>query len=295
MAIDITSVLQEFQQRQQLPQPDIADLVVQPGATGPATVIQRAIDSKTLKLDFFPFDLPPHHFTIVQGVTANGVAGLSTGVTTTNFGGFDRAFKLPMPGNIQDTHSIKYDHTFNWLNLIASGTGLGSAGGLATKILSGLGFAVNTFKAVTLVGPEFRTFQLEWRLFPKTFDESKALQRMIIALQTGMAPPKNTTTGLVFNFPKIYVMWFTTGTSGQDGSRYLFKFKPCVLQGIQVNYQGGGPVPAFYKNEEDQAVPEGIILSTSWLELELWTRQNFENSIETDELYNSDPFSAFNR
>lgn len=294
MAIDITSVLQEFQQREQLVVPDIDWFQPNINSDGPAKKIAEAINAKALKLHYFPFDLPPHHFTIIEGTPSPG--GPPTGTGATGFAGFQKAYKLPMPTVIQDTHSIKYDHSFNWLGLIASGTGLGGAAGLATKALAGLGFAVNNFKAVTLSVPEFRTFQLEWRLFPKSITESQAIQKLIISMQTGATPPKGEVAGypLVLNFPNIFICYFTTGQSAEDGSRYLFKFKPAVLQGIQVNYQGDSPVPAFYKNEEDQAIPEGVSIRTSWLELELWTRQNFINSTAADDLYNNDPLSAFN-
>lgn len=295
MAIDITSVLQEFQQRNQTPIFDDGVFRTGGNLSDPAQAIGKAINDQTLKLYSFPADLPPHHFTLIQG-RASGLNTTGTGVGS--YGNFSAAYKLPMPQRIEDTHSVRYDHSFNWLSLIASGAGLGGVAGLASKAFAGLGFAVNNFKAVTLSVPEFRTFQLEWRLFPKTLAESQAIQSLIIHLQMGMMPSKTTFAGydLAFNFPDIFVLYFTTGPVAEDGAKYLFKFKPAVLQGIQVNYQGDNPVPAFYKNPEEDAIPEGVSIRTSWLELEFWTRENFVYAIDASGLYyNNDPFSAVNR
>lgn len=295
--INITDVLNEFNTRQQDPIYSANSLTFNTGqlTNTPAWQINQEINNKTLELNQFPADLPPHHFTILQGRPTSfaGAIGINGG-----YQGFRYAYKLPMPGTIQDYNSVQYDHNFNWLGIL--GSLFGGAGGPAStigRVAGGLGFAVNTFKSVTLSVPEFRTFQLEWKLYPKTYEESRRIQKLITSLKRGMTPPTSGDyisgqSSFVYLFPDIFLCYFTTGQNSAEGSKYLFKFKPAVLQTIIANYQGGGPVPAFYKNPENQAIPEGIVIQTNWLELELWRRQNYDNALSSDGTYNNDPFSA---
>lgn len=319
---DITETLLQFQ-RSQIPSLENPTDFTTGEMSNPASVIGQAINNKQLRLYQFPSDIAPHHFTIIEGEAGSRTlpGGPSTG-SVGNYNNFSKAYKLPIPTVIQDTHNVKYDHNFNWLRLIAgAGSGLArtfgatprlaglsaGVGQIGERFAQGLGYAVNNFKAVTLAHPEFRTFQLEWRLFPKTQQESDTIQKMVISIQTGMHPSRGITSlgGIgssipVFRFPNIFLMSFTTG-QGSDGSKYLFKFKPAVCNGIQINFQGDQPVPAFYKNPAGQAIPEGITVRSSWIELEVWTKENFIDSTNGDGftsgdgLYNNDPFSAVTR
>lgn len=293
--IDIVGTLQGLNTRSQVPFFE-SDIGFTPGdaLTNPDTVISKALRDKVLRLYQFPSDIPPHHFTILQGEAIGSTAPIGSNVT--QVGNFSAAYKLPMPTTIVNRHSVKYDHSFNWLGAASKLLGLAGTASTITSIAGGLGYSVNTFKAVTLAVPEFKMFQLEWRLFPKSHQESMQIQRLAIALQTGMTPSTTDVLGASFtyNFPSIFVPYFTTGIDSSEGSRYLFKFKPCVCSGCEINYQGDQPVPAFYKNSEDQAIPEGIVLRTNWIELEVWSKANFTNSMAADDLYNENPFSAVN-
>lgn len=295
MAVNISDVLQNLNTRSQNPSLS-SDLSINLGGitTNPASKIAQALRDKTLSLYQFPSDIPPHHFTIVQG-SATGITS-PIGTNASSIGNFTAAYKLPMPTVITNRHTVRYDHNFNWMAATAKLLGAGGILEAVNPLIRGLGYSLNTFKALTLSTPEFRSFTLEWRLFPKTLQESRNIQRLVVALQTGMTPATSGEgVNLVFQFPAVFLPFFTTGLSSNEGSRYLFKFKPCVLDKIEVNYQGDQPVPAFYKNADDQAIPEGIVLRTSWIELEVWSQQNFRNSTDSDGLYNNDPFSGFNR
>lgn len=307
--VDIVTTLQSLNTRSQDPTAVFSGTNI-----NPATAIGQALQDQQTKYLQFPSDLPPHRFVIMQGKvtgapTATGVFGGQY-----NYSG-GTVYALPLPTTIQDSKSVKYDHNFNWMSMIASaGSAAGKlfggkigqdivnniAGyaGKAAEVGRGLGYAVNNFKAVTIAVPEFRTFNLEFRLFPKSQAESVAIQQMIVSIQRGMHPPYSTVLAAVpvFVFPDIFMCMFQTGQSGEDGSAYLYKFKPAVINGIQVNYMGDAPVPAFYKNNDGQAIPEGIVVRMNFIELEVWTQQNFDNSIDQSTgLYNTDPFSAVHK
>lgn len=239
----------------------------------------------------FPTDASPHHFVIVEGEFV-GAGGNVFGT----IGNLDKVYKLPLPVNLTNEHQVMYDADFNWLSVFTTlgAAGLGAlvdtprggwlaalAGAAARVGTTGAqaagGFAVNTMKQVTLATPRFRRIPLEWRLYPKTAQESETITRIVHGLQTGMHPKRGITTipgtnvGLPthFSFPKIYLMYFASG------SQHLYKFKPAVLERISIDYAGGAGVPAFYKGA--RPAPQGLVIRTAWLELELWTRDNFEN------------------
>lgn len=291
---DITTAYQQLARRN-------TDLAIPPSVVQldlPDSVVGGAINNQQMQYHMFPFDQSQHSFAIIEGETPR----FGTGYTN-----FNKLYSLPLPSVIEDEHNLVYDHNFNFLSMIGQAAGLGATAaaarargvggavalqfwlgtlGAAGRVLGAAGgIALNTFKTVTLAVPQFRTFALEWRLHPKTPQESVAIQRMLYSLKEG-AHPALEIGGLLFTFPKIYLMYFT------NGSEYLYKFKPAVLQSININYAGGNPVPAFYKNN-DKTVPEGVLIRTSWIELELWTRENFTKSIDpATGIGNRDPFSA---
>lgn len=293
MAIDYTTALQNLNQNPQRP------LLNAPEGRISSESVASVID-QSMRLTFgplnsytFPFDYTDRFFCIMRG-ELTGVSPVA-GAPVTQVGNFNTLYRLPYPTLIQDTHDVKYDHNFNWLqnfgsviNRIPGGSVLTGAGQAVGQALAGVGYAVNNFKALTLSTPNFRTFSLEFRLFPKSREESDMLQRMIVNMKTYMHPPLVAASGigLLFQFPSIFQMWFNTG------NQYLFRFKPCVINAMQVNYQGDNPVPSFYRNPENHAIPEGIVIRLSCIELEVWTRENFINSTDGNGLLNNNPLSA---
>ncbi len=304
MAIDITSTLQALSRQGTFNTIDQLSQVVRP-----TDEISRVIDNKTLNFMQFPNDPPPHRFSILQGEIRPGVNVTTTG----NVGAgtkspyiFNKAYVLPLPTQIQDSKQVSYNKNFNWAKAlggaISSIVGAGNVqalGGILSSganLAEGAGYAVNNYKALTITQPDFRTFNLEFRLFPKTLEESRAIQKIITTLQTGMHPELvGNTIVQAFKFPDVFMCFFSTGQTGADGAAYLYKFKPAVIAGMTVNYQGDAPVPAFYRSPTGQAIPESVIIRIGFIELEVWTRQNYRNSVDQQTgLYNTNPLSALN-
>ena len=100
----------------------------------------------------------------------------------------------------------------------------------------------------------------------------------------------------------------------QPNVKFLYKFKPCVLTSISVDYKGGSGVPAFYKPQENTqsraapgsplaaqqeginlqfSPPESIILNTTWLELDYFVQQHYENDHnDTEDLPTNAPYGV---
>ncbi len=241
----------------------------------PSNAIERQLAAASLRYYQFPDDITRYNFTIIESTPQGAGLAAAAGTGVTYLGGAPVAmYVLPFPTVIQDTHDVKYDHNFDWLQMAMSAFGRagGAVGGVVDAAGRLLGFAPNNFRALTLTAPNFRTFSLEFRLFPKSIQESGMIQRMIVALKTGMHPPVGAavgTTNLIFSFPNVFYMYFN------PGGEFLYRFKPCVIDAMQVNYQGDAPSPAFYRNNLDTAIPEGVVIRMNCIELEVWTRDDF--------------------
>lgn len=259
------------------------------GGPNPDTIINYQIDGQTRTPNFtFPTDLPKYHFTIIQNDWGEVSRNLK----------FEAMYKLPLPMALNAEHEVNYETNFNYLSILASigqrlfGSPGAAAAGLAKGGAAALGLTLNTFKTVTMSVPDFRTFQLGWKFSPKNFPEAQTIQRIIFALKKAMHPKTATQFGvqadkLVLRFPKIFTMYFNPNI------RYLYKFKPAVLSSIKVDYNGGQPVPSFYKspNAPSESPPESISVIMNFLELEYWLDTDFKmlNGLPTN-----DPFDAFN-
>lgn len=252
----------------------------------PDFVIEKILNQNSLRVDAYPTDLPKYHFSIIQ----NEWKTLQGQLTA------ERMFRIPFPRELQDKNEVNYDTNFNYLSAVGAamsevfGTGATAAASAVGSVIGAVsGMTLNSFKSVTLQVPDFKTHQLSWQFAPKNFQESVIIQKILYALKTGMAPRVGGSTGyqgpgakLVLGFPKIYTMYFS------PNSHWLFKFKPCVLSTLVIDYAGGNPVPAFYKGTSvggldgatEQNPPESIIVSTNWIELEYWLNTDYEDDTQ---------------
>jgi hypothetical protein len=258
----------------------------------PARVIEERIGGQRRQADYrFPFDLPKYHFTLIENEWTIGRQIL-----------FQKMFKLPLPTGLTSEHEVNYNTGFNYLSVLSSAAaaftgGLSQLGQSAARAGgAALGLAVNNFKSVTLDVTDFRTFQLSWKLSPKNFDEAETIQKIIFSLKKAMHPrtfgdnfapgvAATVATGVLI-FPKIFTMYFVPNT------KFLYKFKPCVLSSIKVDYAGGQPVPSFYASSGNpsDSPPESVLVSMNFIELEYWLSRDY---ILQNDMPTNDPFDAF--
>lgn len=143
-----------------------------------------------------------------------------------------------------------------------------------------LGYSPNQFLTILLEGPRYKEYRFEWLLAPKNEQESASIKEIIRSFNNYMAPGL-AAGGAIFTFPKIFK------PAIMPNSRYMYKFKPSVLQGMEVNYTGGGQA-AFYRESpalgEGGRPPESVQLSMSFMELEFWLTGDFKD--------NNDPYDT---
>jgi hypothetical protein len=258
----------------------------------PSRVIEERIAGQIRQADYrFPFDVPKYHFTLIENEWTIGNRII-----------FQKMFKLPLPTGLTAEHEVNYNTGFNYLSVLSSAAsvlaGAASQVGQTAAQAGGaaFGLAVNNFKSVTLDVPDFRTFQLSWKLSPKSFDESETIQKIIFLLKKAMHPRSlgdNFAPGVVATvatgvliFPKIFTMYFV------PNAKFLYKFKPCVLSSIRVDYAGGQPVPSFYASpgNPSDSPPESVLVSMNFIELEYWLSRDF---ILQNDMPTNNPFDAF--
>ena len=200
---------------------------------------------------------------------------LSKGIKTKNI------IKIPLPiRGLQDQFDVMYDQNFNY------GTPIGT-GALGGRASAASGLSINTFKSVTLSAPQFRRHNLTFKMAPKDFNEAKAIQKIAYLLRRAMTP-KRALLGGLFEFPDIFLIAFS------PNSKFLYKFKPCVLERINVDYTGGNQAPGFYRQQGNpsNAPPESVVITLQFLELEYWLESDYKTDGEG--LPQSDPLDVFN-
>lgn len=141
----------------------------------------------------------------------------------------------------------------------------GSIGGGAYSAVQALtGLAPNPFQTILFKNPNFKKHQFSWTFIPKEEKESEVLRKIIDIFQYNMLPGISRTASILFTYPGL-VKIFLNPTS-----KYLYKFKPCVVESFNVNYAPNGPT--FYKKT---IAPGAINISISLQEIELWTKNDF--------------------
>lgn len=135
-----------------------------------------------------------------------------------------------------------------------------------------LGMAYNPNLTLVLGGPRLRTHQFTWTLAAKNFDESKAIKEIINELRKAMLP--SSADGFIYKYPNYALLRI------HPANDFLYKFKPCVITGLSVNYAGAG-YPSFLPGKETGKHPPTIVeLTIAFQEVETIIRENIESGDE---------------
>lgn len=135
-----------------------------------------------------------------------------------------------------------------------------------------LGLAYNPNLTLVLGGPRLRTHQFTWTLAAKNFDESKAIKNIIQELRKAMLP--SSADGFIYKYPNYALLRI------HPANDFLYKFKPCVISGLSVNYAGAG-YPSFMPGKEKGNHPPTIVtLTITFQEVETIIRENVESGDE---------------
>ena len=255
------------------------------GSSSPADVIKNAqtranVGGNTLS---FPGDAAPVHMNIIQAEFKSAL----TPYALTSLG----MYRLPVPLQMTDQNKTAYNDGFSYLGEALGavrtaaqgsssvGTGLSGAVSAGAQLIRTAGkaggFAVNTIRGVTLEQPQFKSHQLSWKLSPKSREETVTIQRIIHKLKEGAAVRYawGGANKFVFSFPNIFIPYFYPNTA------MMYKFKPCVISSLDIDFNGGNGGAAFYAGTN---APESVTIQMQLIELEFWTSEDYKKDTRAD-------------
>jgi hypothetical protein len=163
-------------------------------------------------------------------------------------------------------------------------TYLGGGTGQAVRAYAGI--TTNPFQTILFEKPNFKIHSFTWKLTPKDANESNTIRNIIRTFQYHMLPGVSEGPGLFFSFPSMVTI------SLFPSSEFLYRFKPCVIDNVTVNYSPGS-TPSFYRGT---GAPTAVTITISLKEIEYFTNKDFtaEQFSDTNALGNS-LLSAGNR
>ena len=207
---------------------------------------------------------------------------------------------LPVPGNVSDNNSVSWDQdTMDPVKLLASnaffdnvqkgdgaidgladtlgqigvsvGEGSGDvkqavAGALAKAATGGsiltraTGKIINPNMELLFKGPQMRTFQLAWKMSPRSYEESEMIKKIIRMFKQSMAV-KRSESQLFLKSPNTYKLRYMTARNKEHG--FLPKIKECALVGCGINYTPDGNYQTY---ENSSMVAYQMTLSFNELE-----------------------------
>ncbi len=253
----------------------------------PADVINNGGSStaaSTANWYTFPRDLPPIHLNLVEADIKISTSGNQMKAS--------KMYRLPIPLQLNDNQEVAYNDNLSYLHTALNAAFPGSIAAQSAVNAANLGgavggFSVNGLKGVALEQPNFKKHQLSWKLSPKDPEDSQRIQRIITGIKIAALPHQNETFGRgILHFPKVFIPFFYPNVS------YLYKFKPCVIANIEVDYVGGNQAPGFFGGTN---APESVILKITLLEIEYWMREDMrEEKLDENGLPSSDFQDPFN-
>jgi hypothetical protein len=140
---------------------------------------------------------------------------------------------------------------------------------LAQKVIKGAmvgaGSALNPHMAQVYNGPSgMRTHQFQYKLVPKTPEESEILREIIHVFKYYSAP--HLSGSHFFDYPQQWDIDFRF-------PKYLFKIGQSVLTSFGVEYHGEG-LPVYFERGDDQPAPVSVVINMTFAETSITTKQN---------------------
>lgn len=215
----------------------------------------------------------------------------------------ESGMRLPLPANLRESQSVSYDKenlgpmigaaadalagrfgeqnlgegSRSTLRALGENLGVGGAAELYTRanmlgfqdqargaISSLTGTAVNPFQTVLFKAPNFKSHTFSWKLIPRNAQESEDIRRIIELFKYHSSPGISQTGGVFFSYPEILEIQFF------PREEYLYRFKPCVVDSVTVNYAPNGP--SIYKGT---GAPTVVEITISVQEIEYWTKNDY--------------------
>lgn len=167
-------------------------------------------------------------------------------------------------------------------NFAPQGSIASAAGGIAQSAINLAGIAAQTlfgittnpFQVTLFKSPEFRSHSFSWQFIPTSISESETLRNLVETLKYHSLPGISTAGAVFFSYPEILKINF------RPSDTYLYKFKPCVVKNVTVNYAPNSP--SFVRSS---GAPTAIKITIDLQEIEIMTKADFLRN--ADGIFNS--------
>jgi hypothetical protein len=126
------------------------------------------------------------------------------------------------------------------------------------------GITANPFEVILFKSPQFRTHRFYWKFIPNDLQETELLRTLVENFKYHSLPGISAAGAVFFSYPEILKINF------QPSDRYLYKFKPCVVDSVTVNYAPNGP--SFIRESK---APTAIQFEIQLQEIEIMTKADF--------------------
>lgn len=141
--------------------------------------------------------------------------------------------------------------------------GLDDIAGVSGQLL---GAVPNPHITVFFQGVDLRAHSFTWRFAPKNVTESIIVQTIIKEFKKRMLPNYKWGAANVLGYPNMVQI-----SLEPDMVQQLYKFKPCMISSVNVNYSPNG-VPSFFAGTK---YPTAIEFQVNFQELEIFTSQDY--------------------
>lgn len=148
----------------------------------------------------------------------------------------------------------------------AAGSTIGNVATIGGALVPG-GLAVNPHLFMLFKEPTFKEYTLSWTLTPKNEQESQTLANIITQFKYNMLPAMAGGVGgsVLLNYPSIAIIKM------YPNDLFTFRFKPCAIKSVQVDYTGGGQ-PSFFKRT---GAPTSVNLTVYLQEIQYNIKDNY--------------------
>jgi len=127
--------------------------------------------------------------------------------------------------------------------------------------------SLNPFREVIFEAIDFRSFNFKYRFFPKSREEANNVEDIIKIFKFHMHPELSANK-LFFIYPSEFEIGYYFES---NENTYFHKFKPCVLESMDVSY-GGEQFSSFYDGR-----PTEVNMSLTFRETEILTKKQIKD------------------
>ena len=164
-----------------------------------------------------------------------------------------------------------------------------------TILARGAGVIPNSNLELLFNAPALRAFRFDWKMSPRSHEESIRINNIIRFFKQGMAAKKMSIDGSASNYflgtPNVFDIAFKTSKTNREitnTNHSVLKIKTCACVGAAVNYTPQGMWNAYEKGQ-----PTSCILSLQFKELEpIYSTDYEEDPFEYDNLIGAVPADA---